>query len=45
MEKTDNYLDNTNLSKNTDSVAVLSFYSFVNIPEPEALLPQNSVNY
>jgi len=40
MEKTDNYLDNTNLSKNTDSVAVLSFYSFVNIPEPEALLPK-----
>lgn len=40
MEKTDNYLENTDLSKNTDSVAVLSFYSFVNIPQPETLLPK-----
>lgn len=40
MKKTDNYLDNTNLSKNMDTVAIFSFYSFVNIPEPEVLLPK-----
>lgn len=40
MERTDNYLDDADLSGPTDSVAVLSFYSFVNIPQPEILLPK-----
>ena len=40
MEKRDNYPNNVDTSGTTDSVAVLSFYSFVNIPEPEALLPK-----
>ena len=40
MERTDNYLDDADLSGPTDSVAVLSFYSFVNILQPEILLPK-----
>lgn len=40
MELTDNYLDDADLSGPTDSVAVLSFYSFVNILQPEILLPK-----
>ncbi|MBN8522281.1 MAG: rhodanese domain-containing protein [Rickettsiales bacterium] len=40
MERTDNYSDDVDLSGPTDSVAVLSFYSFVNIPQPEILLPK-----
>jgi UPF0176 protein len=40
MERTDNYSDDADLSGPTDSVAVLSFYSFVNIPQPEILLPK-----
>lgn len=40
MERTDNYLDDADLSGPIDSVAVLSFYSFVNILQPEILLPK-----
>jgi len=40
MERTDNYSDDVDLSGPTDSVAVLSFYSFVNIAQPEILLPK-----
>lgn len=40
MERTYNYSDDVDLSGPTDSVAVLSFYSFVNIPQPEILLPK-----
>ena len=40
MENIDNQLDNIGLSNDTNPVAVLSFYSFVNLPELEILLPK-----
>lgn len=40
MESISNHLENTNESYDVNSIAVLSLYSFVNIPEPESLLPK-----